>query len=111
MIFTICALTLSPSEKIAILLAILLLLFFPLYFHAFLLSQYELKLVASDNRNENHTTVVIHVKDVNDNPPMFDRPIYETQITEEDDRGLPKKILRVFTFSYISFSFFVSRFV
>ncbi|XP_018016523.1 neural-cadherin isoform X4 [Hyalella azteca] len=57
--------------------------------------RYELRLVASDNRNENHTTVVIHVKDVNDNPPMFDRPLYETQITEEDDRGLPKNILTV----------------
>ncbi|XP_076032082.1 neural cadherin isoform X3 [Oratosquilla oratoria] len=57
--------------------------------------RYELKLVASDNRNENHTTVVIHVKDVNDNPPMFDRPLYETQITEEDDRSLPKNILTV----------------
>lgn len=60
-----------------------------------LFAQYELKLVASDNRNENHTTVVIHVKDVNDNPPMFDRPLYETQITEEDDRSLPKNILTV----------------
>lgn len=57
--------------------------------------QYELRLVASDNRNENHTTVVIHVKDVNDNPPLFDRPLYETQITEEDDRSLPKNILTV----------------
>ncbi|KAB7494699.1 Neural-cadherin [Armadillidium nasatum] len=55
--------------------------------------RYELRLVASDNRNENHTKVVIHVKDVNDNPPMFDRPLYETQITEEDDRALPKNIL------------------
>ena len=57
--------------------------------------QYELRLVASDNLNENHTTVVIHVKDVNDNPPVFDRPIYEAQITEEDDRNLPKRILQV----------------
>ena len=60
-------------------------------------TQYELRLVASDNRNENHTTVVIHVKDVNDNPPRFDRPLYETQITEEDDRALPKNILTVVT--------------
>ena len=57
--------------------------------------QYELRLVASDNLNENHTTVVINVKDVNDNPPVFDRPIYEAQITEEDDRSLPKRILQV----------------
>uniref|UniRef100_T1J0L7 Neural-cadherin n=1 Tax=Strigamia maritima TaxID=126957 RepID=T1J0L7_STRMM len=57
--------------------------------------QFELRLVASDNLNENFTTVVIHVKDVNDNPPVFDRPTYETQITEEDDRNLPKRVLQV----------------
>lgn len=38
---------------------------------------------------------MIHVKDVNDNPPVFDRPTYEAQITEEDDRNLPKRILQV----------------
>ena len=57
--------------------------------------QYELRLVASDNLNENYTTIVIHVNDVNDNPPVFDRPTYETQITEEDDRNLPKRVLQV----------------
>ncbi len=51
--------------------------------------------MASDNLNENYTTIVIHVNDVNDNPPVFDRPTYETQITEEDDRSLPKRILQV----------------
>ena len=61
----------------------------------FMLLQYELRLVASDNLNENYTTVVIHVNDVNDNPPVFDRPTYETQITEEDDRNLPKRVLKV----------------
>ena len=45
--------------------------------------------------NENYTTIVIHVNDVNDNPPVFDRPTYETQITEEDDRMLPKRVLQV----------------
>lgn len=50
---------------------------------------------ASDNLRENHTTVVIHVKDVNDNPPVFERPTYKTQITEEDDRNLPKSIVQV----------------
>ena len=39
--------------------------------------------------------MVIHVNDVNDNPPVFDRPTYETQITEEDDRNLPKRVLKV----------------
>merc|ERR1719361_1834768 len=57
--------------------------------------RYELRLVASDNLNENYTTIVIHVNDVNDNPPVFDRPTYETQITEEDDRMLPKRVLQV----------------
>lgn len=57
--------------------------------------QYELKLAASDNLKENYTTVVIHVKDVNDNPPVFERPTYRTQITEEDDRTLPKRVLQV----------------
>ncbi|UYV85015.1 hmr-1 [Cordylochernes scorpioides] len=56
--------------------------------------EYKLRMVASDNLNENHTTVVIHIKDVNDNPPLFDRPTYETQITEEDDRNLPKRVLQ-----------------
>ncbi|CAG2162865.1 unnamed protein product, partial [Oppiella nova] len=57
--------------------------------------EYKLRLVASDNLNENYTTVIIHIKDVNDNPPTFDRPTYETQITEEDDRHVPKRILQV----------------
>ncbi|KAH1014302.1 hypothetical protein HUJ04_003158 [Dendroctonus ponderosae] len=56
--------------------------------------RYELRLAASDNLKENYTTVVIHVKDVNDNPPVFERPTYRTQITEEDDRNLPKSVLR-----------------
>lgn len=64
-------------------------------FHDCCSIQYELRLVASDNLNENYTTVVIHVNDVNDNPPVFDRPTYETQITEEDDRNLPKRVLKV----------------
>nr|XP_034190810.1 neural-cadherin isoform X1 [Osmia lignaria] len=57
--------------------------------------RYELRLTASDNLKENYTTVVIHVKDVNDNPPVFERPNYWTQITEEDDRTLPKRVLVV----------------
>lgn len=62
----------------------------------FIILQYELKLTASDNLKENYTTVVIHVKDVNDNPPVFERPTYITQITEEDDRNLPKRVLQVY---------------
>lgn len=61
----------------------------------FYIPQYELILTASDNLRENFTKVVIHVKDVNDNPPVFERPTYQTQITEEDDRNLPKRVLQV----------------
>uniref|UniRef100_A0A6G1SIF4 Neural-cadherin n=1 Tax=Aceria tosichella TaxID=561515 RepID=A0A6G1SIF4_9ACAR len=57
--------------------------------------EYKLVLVASDNLNENYTNVIIKVKDVNDNPPIFDRPTYQTTITEGDDKKLPKKILQV----------------
>ncbi|XP_047487091.1 putative neural-cadherin 2 [Penaeus chinensis] len=39
--------------------------------------------------------VVVRVRDVNDLPPTFSRPLFETQITEEDDRHLPKPILQV----------------
>ncbi|TDG42601.1 hypothetical protein AWZ03_010975 [Drosophila navojoa] len=57
--------------------------------------RYELRLEATRNRKNNYTTVVINVRDVNDNPPVFDRQTYRTQITEEDDRNLPKRILQV----------------
>lgn len=58
-------------------------------------SQYELRVTASDNFKENYTTVVINVKDVNDNSPIFEKTSYRTQITEEDDRALPKRVLKV----------------
>jgi hypothetical protein len=66
-------------------------------------------LAASDNLKENYTTVVIHVKDVNDNPPVFERPTYRTQITEEDDRNLPKRVLQVFV-KYQSINAFLLHF-
>nr|CAD7430770.1 unnamed protein product [Timema monikensis] len=59
------------------------------------LMAYELKLTASNKLKESSTTVVVHVKDLNDNPPLFERPTYRTQITEEDDRNLPKRVLQV----------------
>jgi len=39
---------------------------------------------------------------ITDNPPVFDRPTYETQITEEDDRNLPKRVLQVTFTSFLS---------
>lgn len=66
---------------------------FLLLFITFL--QYELRLTASDSYKENYTTVLINIKDVNDNPPVFEKSSYRTQITEEDDRGLPKRVLKV----------------
>lgn len=57
--------------------------------------QYNLTLVASDTLHENFTMVRIHVKDVNDLPPKFGQSLYEATIIEEDDKGLPKRILQV----------------
>lgn len=60
--------------------------------------QYELNLTVTDNVRENYTNVVIKVRDVNDNPPVFERATYRTQITEGDDRNLPKRVLQVYWF-------------
>lgn len=35
------------------------------------------------------------LKKIYSNPPVFERPTYRTQITEEDDRNLPKRVLQV----------------
>jgi hypothetical protein len=42
-------------------------------------------LVASDSLNENHTTIVINIKDVNDLPPTFPETSYEKTLNEEMD--------------------------
>ncbi|KAL5279010.1 hmr-1.2 family protein [Megaselia abdita] len=55
--------------------------------------RYELKLVASDSLNENETTVIINVKDVNDLPPVFPQTLYEKSFEEE--RRPPFSILQV----------------
>lgn len=52
---------------------------------------------------EGETQVIIQVRDVNEYSPQLIRKIYETQITEADDRHLPKPILRVSVFEF-SFS-------
>jgi len=38
---------------------------------------------------------VINVRDVNDNSPIFEKTSYRATITEEDDRALPKRVLKV----------------
>ncbi|XP_066967735.1 neural-cadherin-like [Macrobrachium rosenbergii] len=57
--------------------------------------KYDLRLVVSDGRYENDASIIVHVRDINDNPPLFDRHLYETRISEEDDQDLPKRILTV----------------
>lgn len=39
--------------------------------------------------------MLVAVTDQNDHAPVFPRTLHETQITEEDDRHLPKVILTV----------------
>lgn len=90
-----CGLYCYPAFSLSRSLSLLSINPFCLFPNASARIQYELRLAASDNLKENYTTVVIHVKDVNDNPPVFERPTYRTQITEEDDRNLPKRVLQV----------------
>lgn len=70
-------------------------LFFSFPDDACLRVQYELTLVATDTVNEADATVVIHIADVNDRPPEFDRPNYEATIEEERSDGLPIPLLKV----------------
>nr|XP_053646348.1 neural-cadherin-like [Cherax quadricarinatus] len=58
-------------------------------------SQYEVVGVAEAGEERAYGRVVVKVEDVNDLSPTFSRPVFETQITEEDDRHLPKAILQV----------------
>nr|CAH7741799.1 unnamed protein product [Callosobruchus chinensis] len=57
--------------------------------------RYELTLVASDSLNENYTTVVIHVKDVNDLPPKFNCSVYRRDIEEEFPSRYPMVLMQV----------------
>nr|CAD7440271.1 unnamed protein product [Timema bartmani] len=59
--------------------------------------QYELTLVASDSLNENETTVVIHVNDVNDLPPVFNSSVYTAVLEEEYSGPHPYGLLQVQT--------------
>ena len=49
--------------------------------------QYVTTTVSFDDIIETQT-IIVH-------PPVFDRATYETQITEEDDRNLPRRVLKV----------------
>lgn len=42
-------------------------------------------MVASDSLNENHTTIIINIKDVNDLPPEFAETLYEKTLDEEKE--------------------------
>lgn len=57
--------------------------------------QHELVVVATAGSGVSEARVVVHVMDDNDHLPAFPRTTHETQITEEDDRHLPKTILTV----------------
>ena len=59
--------------------------------------QYELTVVASDSLFETETRVVVHIRDVNDLPPVFDRGTYVANTIEEyaqPDRRILKVGLR-----------------
>lgn len=50
-------------------------------------------MVASDSLNENHTMIIINVKDVNDLPPVFPETLYEKTMDEETEA--PYKMIQV----------------
>nr|XP_053632751.1 putative neural-cadherin 2 [Cherax quadricarinatus] len=57
--------------------------------------QHELVVAAAAGEGRSEARVVVRVVDQNDHAPVFPRTLHETQITEEDDRHLPKTILTV----------------
>ncbi|KAF2366973.1 EGF-like domain [Trinorchestia longiramus] len=57
--------------------------------------QHLFRVSAGTSRGSGETAVLVRVADANDHPPMFRRLHYETQITEEDDRHIPKPVLQV----------------
>ena len=52
-------------------------------------------MVASDSLNESKTTVVIHINDVNDMPPIFSEPVYSAVMEEESQGPYPYRLLEV----------------
>ncbi|XP_050723500.1 putative neural-cadherin 2 isoform X2 [Eriocheir sinensis] len=55
--------------------------------------KYELVVEARAGEESSQARVVVRVEDLNDHAPVFPTTLHETQITEEDDRHLPKTIL------------------
>uniref|UniRef100_A0A0K0E875 Cadherin n=2 Tax=Strongyloides stercoralis TaxID=6248 RepID=A0A0K0E875_STRER len=55
---------------------------------------YILKAIVTDGKFNSSTTIRVTIENVNDNPPEFEKKIYETTINEED-RNVPKKIFKL----------------
>lgn len=51
--------------------------------------------MASDSLNENETTLVIHIKDINDMPPVFGNALYGAEIAEEFPGSYPMLLMKV----------------
>lgn len=61
------------------------------------INEFEVKVNASDGGQptlSNETLVVVHVEDVNDNPPEFSQAVYDVSVFENHQKGSP-----VYTFS------------
>ncbi|KAK5977060.1 Cadherin domain protein [Trichostrongylus colubriformis] len=50
---------------------------------------HKLIVVANEDDKESSVTVDVHIADVNDNAPVFSRPLYTTQVREDFDIGKP----------------------
>ncbi|XP_050723132.1 putative neural-cadherin 2 isoform X2 [Eriocheir sinensis] len=59
--------------------------------------QHDLVVEAAAGETRGEARVVVKVDDQNDHAPVFLRTLHETQITEEDNRHLPKVILKQVT--------------
>jgi hypothetical protein len=60
-----------------------------------LTSQLTVPLEARTSQGSAEATLYVTVEDVNEFPPRFAYDVYQTQITEEDDRHLPKPVIQV----------------
>ena len=65
-------------------------------------------MVASDGLNEQETTVVIYVRDLNDLPPVFENRTYEIEIVEESV-FISTPLLKVFAHKFLHAFCFISH--